>query len=247
MSEIQVHDGGGTQSITPANIGLSNVMFMLQSAIDKGISPDAIQKLADLSIQFAKIDAQKAFNAAFTAMQAEMPEIICDKKGPWGGSYADKESIMRQIRPTLMKHGFSINFNHPASDKPDRMITECILEHTAGHSIKNSMETRTGRPNKMMTEIQVDAGACYAGERYALCAMLNIRAEEASDDARVMGVLLTPDELQRLKDRAQETNFSVKSIFAMAGVDKWEDIRSGALQVLHNTMDEKERITKSKK
>lgn len=231
-----------TPHATP--VGVQQVLSMVQAAIDKGISPDAIQKLAELSIQFKKMDAEAEFNADFAAMQAEMPDIVCDKKGPWGGDYADKESMMRQIRPTLLKFGFSVKFNHPAGKTSAELVTECVLAHRSGHSVTNSITTRAGRPNKMMTEIQVDAGGYYAGERYSLTAMLNIRADKADDDARVMGMELTADELNTLKNRAKQVGADVPNLFRQAGVTSWEEIRTGALTLLHNFLNDKERRMK---
>lgn len=206
----------------------------------------SMQKLTELGIQYRKMDAEEWFNADFAEMQENMPDIICDKKGAWGGEYADKESLMRQIRPTLKKYGFSVRFNHPAGANEGQLVTECVLSHKGGHSVKNSIFTRAGRPNKMMTEIQVDAGGYYAGERYALSAMLNIRADKADDDARFLGMALTDDELAELRQHAEVAGADIANLCRQAGVEKIEDVRTGALRLLHNFLNEKQRINAKK-
>jgi hypothetical protein len=206
-----------------------------------------MEKLTALGIQYRKMDAEEWFNADFAEMQENMPDIVCDKKGAWGGEYADKESLMRQIRPTLKKYGFSVRFDHPASPKEGQLVTECVLSHKGGHSVKNSIATRAGRPNKMMTEQQVDAGGYYAGERYALSAMLNIRADKADDDARFLGLALTDDELLELKQHAESAGADIANLCRQAGVEKIEDVRTGTLRLLHNFLNEKQRINAARK
>lgn len=201
----------------------------------------SMEKLTALGIQYRKMDAEEDFNADFAAMQAEMPAIVCDKKGPWGGDYADKESIMKQIRPTLEKFGFSVRFDHPASENPAQLVTECVLSHRGGHCVRNSLATRAGRPNKMMTEIQVDAGGYYSGERYALAAMLNIRADKADEDARFLGLALTDEQLEELQRHMAAAGADVANVCKQAGVERIEDIRTGVLRLLHNFLNEKQR------
>lgn len=249
--EAQIQHVNGESSSSPP-VGVAQVLMMVQSAIDKGVSPEAIQKLADLSVQFQKIDAQRQFNEAFTKMQSEMPAITTSKEGPWGGEYEDLEGIMRQIRPTLEKFGFSVRFNNPLAmdSKADRIVAECILAHVGGHSEKNSCAVRPGRANKMMTESQVDAGTIYSANRHALCAMLNIRADKnanANDDARILGRLLTAEELTELQRRVRDVGADVQNLFRQAEVESWGEIRTGALRILHNFLNEKERRSKMAK
>lgn len=243
MSEIVSYaNKGGPDAImhTPTRI---NPVAMALAKLAENPTPEnvaSMAKLTELGIQYRKMDAEEEFNAALSEMQLNMPQIVCDTLGPWGGYYADRESIMRQIRPTLNKFGFFVRFDHPASPDPQKLVTECVLSHRGGHSVRNSMITRAGRPNKMMTEIQVDAGGYYAGERYALCAMLTIRAETGDDDARILGVELTTEQLTTLQTRVKEVGMNPKIVFRMADVEKWEDIRSGALGVINGMLREKE-------
>ena len=231
----------------PANAAIvrTNPIAMMMAKLAQDPTPanvDALCKLADKFVEMDKRDAEREFNEAFGEMQANMPQIVTDRKGAWKGDYADRESIMAQIRPTLNRYGFSVRFEHPPAIDPQHLATVCVLSHVGGHTERGApMNTRAGRPNAMMTEIQVDAGGYYQGERYALQAMLNIRARDADDDAKFLGVLLSPDEINDLKRRAIATGTNEDILFRMAEVSCWEEIRTGALTILKGFFTEKER------
>lgn len=239
MSEI------ATRQATKTDVVRSNPIAMMMNKLAENPTPENVEALCKLADKFVEMDAreaQKYFNEAFAEMQANMPAIVCDKKGPWGGDYADKESIMVQIRPTLQRYGFSVRFEHPPAADATHLATVCVLSHAGGHVVSSApMVTRAGRPNKMMTEIQVDAGGYYAGERYALCSMLNIRADKMDADAKFLGVLLSPDELSDLKRRAFAVGANEENIFRMADVGGWDEIRTGAVPLLMGFFTEKER------
>lgn len=245
MSELHTYTPPTPAPLAAPATGVASIMLMVQDAINRGVSPEAIQKLADLTIQFQKIDAEKEFNAAFTAMQMDMPPITCSSTGAWGGPFEDLEGIMRQIRPTLKKYGFSVRFSNPPGTG-DKLMSECTLSHIGGHSEKNSCALRPGRANKMMTETQVDAGTYYQGNRRALCSMLNIRADNESNDARVLGMPLSDEQVNGLRQHAREVGAKEATVLRMAGVERWEDIRSGALPMLHNFFNEKQMANKAK-
>jgi hypothetical protein len=235
-----------TTTKTRTDIVGRNPLALMASKLAENPTPenvDAICKLADKLVEMRKIDAKEDFDFAFTEMQSNMPDIVTNKVGGVKNPYADLKGIMDQIKPTLAKYGFGVRFEHPPATEPNRLASVCVLSHVGGHTERSApLQTRAGKTNAAISEQQADAGGYYAGERYVLGAMLGIRAgADGADDARVLGMPLSDEQLEELKRRAHDVGANEKNLFDMAGVEKWEDIRTGSLNVLHNLMNAKAR------
>jgi len=88
---------------------------------DPNVDPAKLEKFMALWERMQKLEAIKAFNEAFSAMQGELPTI--DEQGravvpsqrtgtTHSYTYARQEDIIEIVRPILTKHGFSIRWRH---------------------------------------------------------------------------------------------------------------------------------------
>lgn len=213
-----------------------SVADMLSAVIERGVTQEnigALEKMVALYERMELRDAEKQFNAAFVALQAEIPVIVASSVIPNRGKYERFEDVMKVVNPLLQKHGFSVSFS--MDFKENRVIETCKLSHIAGHSQSNSFAVRTG--GKADSDTQADCKAATTAKRNALLNCLNIVIRQDSlanedDDASLEGDVISRDKVEFLTEELRETGADVKKFLAVAQVEKLEDIRVGAYPVL---------------
>jgi hypothetical protein len=212
------------------------VAKLLEAVINKGVTSEnvgALEKLVGLYERMQDKDAERQFNSAFVALQAELPVIVASTIIPNRGKYERFEDVMRQIGPALIKNGFSVSFS--MDFKETRVVETCHLMHVGGHSKSNSFAVRSGRAD---TETQADCKAATTAKRNALLNCLNIvirqdaLLDEDNRDAAIEGAEISGDQAQYLKELLAETKSDTGKFLAMAGVDSVEKITSGSYDVL---------------
>lgn len=219
------------------------VAQMLAAVVEKGVTSEnvgALEKLCDLYEKMQSRNAEKQFAAAFVALQAEMPRITADKSVPdkYGNlkyRFAPYEDIMGAVRPLLLKHGFTVTFSMTYSD--GRVIQNCTLQHTGGHSRTNQFAARIGSGPPGSSDAQADGAASTYAKRFAFCNALNITIESDNDgaqtnDARAEGEPISKDKIQYLREQVKETGSDEARFLATAGVKTYDEITEGSYSVL---------------
>lgn len=129
-----------------------------------------------------------AFDAAFAAMQEELPEVVekgeikIVKDGKQVGKaqpYAKFEDILAAVRPILARHGFGVRFN--IQDEQQFIRVTCILSHREGHREETSKllpKDNSGSKNA----VQAEGSSVSYGKRYTMNAILNIATRDEDDD-----------------------------------------------------------------
>lgn len=163
---------------------------MLQIIADIAASPDAnplvMRELLDMQKEIMADQAKRDFNAAFLALQSELPVIRRDgkivippKDGKAGQStpYATFNAINDVIRPLLRKHGFTLSF----STEPvgERLLVRGLLEghgHERTTAFPLPAETSGSKNN-----VQVWGSSMSYGKRYCTVALLNIVSAAPED------------------------------------------------------------------
>ncbi len=217
---------------------------MLAAVIDKGVTSEnvaAIEKLVGLYERMELRDAEKQFSAAFVALQSDLPVIVATTIIPNRGKYERFEDVMRVVGPLLVKHGFTVSFS--MDFREGRILETCTLRHVGGHSQSNSFAVRTGKAD---SDTQADCKAATTAKRNALLNCLNIviRQDALTDednDATLEGDLISRDQVQYLKEQVEETKSDAAKFLALAGVTSFEEIRSGAYDVLVRALAAKAR------
>jgi hypothetical protein len=241
MSELAI----STSHLPAASPGPS-VATMIQMAIEKGITPDGLEKLCNLKILMDGEQAKRDFSAAFAALQAEMPRVIAMKavnnKPEKGGgvryTFAPYEDIMDAVGPFLKKYGFGVSFT-TGDAAAGRICSICILSHISGHSRQNQFSVRVGSGPQGTSEAQADGSAKTYAKRGALCDALNIIVS-ADDDARLEGAYISGMEAEDMRRRVRSSGFNEAKFLKLAGAETFEKIRTGKMGVLYNFIEARE-------
>lgn len=218
------------QTATPTALASQQpVAQMIQAVIDKGISAENVtvmERLVELYERMQVKDAEKQFNAAFVALQSDLPVIVASSVIPNRGKYEKFEDVMRVVSPLLVKHGFTVSFS--MDFREGRVLETCHLKHVGGHSQSNSFAVRTGKAD---TDTQADCKAATTAKRNALLNCLNIvirqdvyQNEDA--DASLEGELIKPDQALYLRELVKETRSDESAFLSFAGAAKYEEISS---------------------
>lgn len=222
-----------------------SVALMLQKVIEGGITTDnvaALEKMCDLYERMQAKSAEQQFNAAFSKLQSELPQVEATKPVPnRDGSiryrFAPFEEIMAKIQPFLTQHGFSVSFNSRFGD--GRMTVVCILGHISGHSRNNEFAVRIGQGPPGSTETQADGAAKTYAKRGALCDCLNI-AIDHDDDARMVGKPIGKALAEDLKARVKACGADEEAFLRFAGAANYDSISDDRFDALDALLTRKE-------
>lgn len=223
-------------------ISAPNVPGMIQAIIDRGITSDSVgvmERLVELHEKMEARNAEKEFNAAFVALQKDLPVIVASTVIPNRGKYERFEDVMHVVGPLLVKHGFSISFT--MDFKENRVLETCHLRHIAGHSQSNSFAVRTGKAD---TETQSDCKAATTAKRNALLNCLNIVIrqdvmQDEENDASLEGKRVSFEQAQYLREQVKETRSDEESFLSFAGAADYDQILASRYDQLVAALERK--------
>ncbi len=244
METLQKHQSApsGQLAVMPQDPIASGLASIIAQGVTVG-NVEALGKLADIYERMQLKEAEKAFNAAFVALQADLPVIVAQTVIPNRGRYERYEDLCTVVNPLLKKHGFSVSFSMLASE--GRVVETCHLRHIGGHSQSNSFGVRTGKAD---SDTQADCKAATTAKRNALLNCLNIVIRQdmmqSENDASLQGAPLAPDQLQYLKEQIAETGSKVETYLNLAGADSLETIGQAIYPVLIRALEMKKRAGK---
>lgn len=214
---------------------------MLQTVIAKGVTNENVailEKMMDLYERMEDKASEKQFNAAFCALQSELPVIVASSIIPNRGKYEKFEDVMRVVGPLLVNHGFSVSFT--MDFKENRILETCHLRHVAGHAQSNSFAVRSGKAD---SDTQADCKAATTAKRNALLNCLNIvvrqDALQNEDDASLEGSPISWEQVAYLKEQVLATGGNESSFLTLAGCATFEEITTGRYPVLVNALSMK--------
>jgi len=161
--------------------GLAVVIERL--AANPSVDVAKLEKIIDLQERILRHEAEAAFNAAFAAMQPEIPVIIEHREGDGGKwSYAPLEDIVAPLRPILAKHGFSLSHE---TQWPDGKTVKVIghLTHRNGHARRSEFQSQADASGSK-NAIQALGSSVAYGKRYTTKDLLCIVTKGEDDDGR---------------------------------------------------------------
>ena len=185
-----------TLPLAPAASESAAILSVIERmATNPDIDPDRIERFIALKERMEATAARKAFAAALSLLQAEMPvieergKIEVRAKGADGNrngaiqqstSYALWEDINEAIKPLLKEHGFALSFR-TGQTADGRVSVTGILSHRDGHQEETTMVLQhdsTGSKNA----VQAIGSSTSYGKRYTAAALLNITSRGEDDD-----------------------------------------------------------------
>lgn len=208
---------GGTQ-VTP----ITNPLELLQSAIDKGVDPGALEKLMDLAERHDKAVAAKDFDAAMSGFQAECPPIRRIKDaGRW--TYAPLEKVMDTIQPYMKKYGLSVRFSTKWHDT-GYITCYCTVAHVSGHKETSELTVPVDDKQAVNSSQKQGSANSYA-KRYALSNALNLSYCDEDDDGYSSGTAtLDAERAANIEALIDEVGADKEKFLKWCGVDSIENI-----------------------
>lgn len=158
-------------------------------ARDPNVSVDKLERLIAMRERVMAHTAKAAFDAAFTLMQADLPEIsengqIKKRDGSVQSRYAKLEDIQTAVKPVLKQHHFSIRHRTEwPADKPNVIRVVGILSHEQGHSETSTFEAPMDKSD-YRSDIQSMGSTVSYGRRYTMLDLLNITTRGADNDGQ---------------------------------------------------------------
>jgi hypothetical protein len=170
-----------------------NILAIIaDAATNPNFNPDSMRALLDMRREEMADQSKRDFNAAFIALQEDLPTIRADgrieirakdAKGERTGGvqqstpYATFNNIMKAIKPLLIKHGFALSF----STEPvgERLLVKGYLDghgHQRTTAFPLPAETSGSKNN-----VQGWGSSMSYGKRYATIALLNLVSEAKED------------------------------------------------------------------
>ena len=221
-----------------------SVGAMMAAIIEKGITLESAAVMKELVMLREHMDAKQAerdFNAAFVALQADLPVIVASTIIPNRGKYERFEDVMQQIGPCLKRHGFSVSFSMDVRE--GRVLETCHLRHISGHSQSNSFAVRTGKAD---TDTQADCKAATTAKRNALLNCLNIvirqdAYQDEDSDASLDGAPIPAQHALYLRELVKETRSDEAAFLKFAGAATYEEIGSAKYETLVKALLKKTR------
>lgn len=179
-------------AVAVENTGKSVLQIIAEAAANPAVNPENMRALLDMQKEIVAEERRMAFDAAFIALQAELPVVnkdgrieIREKDGQGGRTgriqqatpYATFEAIMDVIQPLLTKHGFGLSFE--TEPVADRLLVRGRLKghgHESATAFPLPAETSGSKNN-----VQGWGSSMSYGKRYCTIALLNIRSRAIQD------------------------------------------------------------------
>jgi hypothetical protein len=164
------------------------VLMFERLAKDPAVDVDKLERLIAMQERIMRHNAKAAFDAAFSQMQADMPEISergqILVKGQLRSTYARLEDIHEAIKPVLKKHGFAVRHRTEwPEDRKGIIRIVGILSHEQGHSEESVFEAPMDRSD-FRTDIQSMGSTVSYGRRYTTLDLLNIATRNDDNDGQ---------------------------------------------------------------
>lgn len=215
----------------------------LESAFRAVVAGTIKQEHVAVMKELLAMDAERKFNAAFVALQSELPTIVATTVITNRGKYEKFEDIMRVVGPLLTKNGFTVSFSQDF--KENRIVETCTLSHAAGHSRPNSFAVRAGKAD---SDTQADCKASTTAKRNALCNALNIVIRQdmllnEDHDASIEGdpnAFLTEKQALEIESRAQLVHANLPALLKFAGAASFSTIPANKYAELDQMLHRKE-------
>lgn len=203
MNQVAQIEPQGPVSLVPAPVSETAAVMSLieRAARDPSFDLDKLDRLMAMREKIAREAAERAFNSAMKAAQAEMRPVSTDAENPQTRSrYATYAKLDKALRPIYTKHGFALSFDEADSPKPEHIRVLCYVTHEAGFSrtYRKDMpaDGKGAKGGDVMTKTHATGAAASYGSRYLLKGIFNVAVGEDDDDGNAAEGLETISQIQ---------------------------------------------------
>lgn len=177
------------------------VMNTLQTALEKGVDADSLEKLLNMQERVLDRHAEQAYTQDMVKVQSEVKRIEKNRKNEQTRSeYADLDAIISAVKPVYTEHGFSVSFGTADSPIEGHVRVTADVMHVAGFSkpyfadIPLDVMGIKGNINK--TEVHGRASAISYGRRYLHALIFNLSTGDDDDGNSAGGDSRTAIDIQ---------------------------------------------------
>ena len=168
-------------------IAVPTIELILQSAVQGGADVETLRELVALKKEVDAMNAERAFNEAFSKFQSVCPIIPKTKegakiRGEVAYKYAPLEAIEPLIKKPLADNGLSYTWESKLLDEGKIRATTCTLTHANGYKKRATFESGIDAGTSMMNNIQKQGSTVTYGERYSLIMVLGLVVQDEDDD-----------------------------------------------------------------
>jgi nucleoid-associated protein YejK len=223
---VQVIEASEPVPISAIAVHQERHMKLMELAITSKADMASIQMLADLQDKYEAKEAKKAFFAALSRFQSDMPVVKKQGKAGFahksgGGStsysYAKLEDIAKAIRPYLAETGLS--YRYEQIHEGQAITINCIVMHGQGHHVTTSMTGFADASGKKNPIQQIASTVSYL-RRYTLTGALGITVADEDDDAQACAQQPTNTKPQAQQQTQEQPGYSWDSF--NANLPKWD-------------------------
>lgn len=208
----------------------AQVMGLMQQAIERGVSVDALGKLVELQERVMRRRAELEFSQARAEFQNVCPPIprsskakITTKSGTsFEYAYADFEQVVETVRPHLHARGFSFTFD---SETDGKMLTcICHLRHANGHTIASRFALPTESASAMSEQQKYGAALSFA-KRQSLVSVLGLALTDPEPEGGSVSEPITAEQAANLSALIAETGVVLTKFTHHFGVARLDVMR----------------------
>ncbi len=168
------------------NDAASFMQLFARAASDPNIDIDKMERLWAMKERMDAKQAEKEFDDALAACQAEMRPIAADATNPQTRSkYATYAKLDAALRPIYSKHRISISYTTEDSPKEDciRVVAKVSRSgHTRLYRIDMPADGKGAKGGDVMTKTHAAGAAMSYASRYLLKAIFNVSVGEEDVD-----------------------------------------------------------------
>lgn len=211
-------------------------MQMAYQLVAKGADFAAVREMIEFGKKLEADEAEKAFNLAMTACQADMRPVAANTKNTQTKSrYATYDALDAALREIYTKHGFSPSFDSGENPLPDHVKVLCYLAHSGGHTrtykIDLPADGKGAKGGDVMTKTHATSSAFSYGQRILLGLMFNVAISgKRDDDGNAAGKTgpapktITPAQVKELLSLIEQAGTDVEAFCEVGKVDAVPDL-----------------------
>lgn len=229
-------------------------MQMAYQLVAKGADFAAVREMIEFGKKLEADEAEKAFNTAMAAAQAEMTVVATNMTNSQTRSrYADYAKLDKALRPIYTKHGFSLSFNDGEGAPADWVRIVCHVSNSGHTRIYHKDMPADGKGAKggdVMTKTHAVGAAQSYAMRYLLRMIFNVAVGEEDKDgnhapARDMPTI-TGDQMEELLALIEVAGTNAETFCEVGKIDAVPDLLARDFAVAKRWLEERIAARKAK-
>ncbi|MEZ2132727.1 MULTISPECIES: ERF family protein [unclassified Sinorhizobium] len=216
------------------------VAMIERIVLDPNIPIDRLEKMLamkermeDRAREDQERQERKAYFAAMSACQAELPVVVKKSRNSHTNSnYADLAAIEDQAMPIIHRHGFAVSFQPDGYNDRGELRILWEISHSEGH-VRNGVGEipvdgagAQGKVNK--TGTQAFGSTATYGRRYLLCMLFNISTGDDNDGNRVKEPVapetISKEQVKTILSLLEETDSDVEQFCRLGKIEAVPDM-----------------------